>query len=48
MSDNETICAIATALNDSGISIIRISGRNALEAADRIFHKKMAFILLKM
>jgi tRNA modification GTPase len=47
MSDNETICAIATALNDSGISIIRISGRNALEAADRIFHKKNGIHFIK-
>lgn len=34
---NETIAAIATAMSDSGIGIIRISGDNAIEVADRIF-----------
>ena len=33
----DTICAIATALSDSGIGIIRISGSDAIEIADRIY-----------
>jgi tRNA modification GTPase len=33
----ETIAAIATPLGDGGISIIRISGKSAIEVADRIF-----------
>ena len=33
----DTIAAIATALSDSGIGIIRISGPDAVEVADRIF-----------
>ena len=32
----ETIAAIATSLSESGISIIRISGEQALEVADKI------------
>lgn len=35
--DNPTIAAIATALSNSGISIIRISGDDAFSIADRIF-----------
>ena len=34
---NDTICAIATALSPSGISIIRVSGPDALKAVDSIF-----------
>lgn len=34
---NDTICAIATALSNSGISIIRVSGQNAVEIVDSIF-----------
>lgn len=33
----DTIAAIATALTDSGIGIIRISGSDSIEIADRIF-----------
>lgn len=33
----DTIAAIATAMSDSGIGIIRISGPEAVEVADRIF-----------
>ena len=33
----DTIAAIATALSDSGIGIIRISGPEAVTVADRIF-----------
>ena len=36
----DTIAAIATALSPSGISIIRISGEDAIEVADRIFLSK--------
>ena len=34
---NETIAAIATALSDSGIGIVRISGENAIYIIDNIF-----------
>lgn len=34
---NETIAAIATALSDSGIGIVRISGENAIYIVDGIF-----------
>lgn len=34
---NDTICAIATALSNSGISIIRVSGQDAVEIVDSIF-----------
>ncbi len=36
----DTIAAIATALSDSGIGIIRISGEEAIFVADRIFRNK--------
>lgn len=36
----DTIAAIATALSPSGIGIIRISGEEAVNAADRIFRAK--------
>lgn len=36
----ETIAAIATSLSESGISIIRISGNEALEVADRMIMTK--------
>ncbi len=35
--ENETIAAIATALSDSGIGIVRISGENAIYIVDSIF-----------
>ena len=34
---NDTIAAIATAMSDSGIGIVRISGDEAIEVADKIF-----------
>lgn len=37
---SDTIAAIATALSDSGIGIIRISGPDALEVADKVFQTK--------
>lgn len=36
----DTIAAIATGLSASGISVIRISGEDALDIIDRIFYKK--------
>ena len=36
---SDTIAAIATALSPSGIGIIRISGENSIDVADRIFVK---------
>lgn len=40
MRETDTIAAIATAPGNSGISIIRISGEEAIPVADRIFQKK--------
>jgi len=37
---SDTIAAIATAVSDSGIGIIRISGDSAVEVADKIYHAK--------
>ncbi len=37
MTPNDTIAAIATAPGESGISIVRISGPDALNIADRVF-----------
>lgn len=36
----DTIAAIATAMSNSGIGIVRISGDEALEVADRVFRPK--------
>ena len=36
----DTIAAIATALSDSGIGIIRVSGDEAVEIIDRIYRNK--------
>ena len=33
----DTIAAIATAMSEAGISIVRISGENAIPAADAVF-----------
>ena len=45
MKQNETISAIATATGSAGIGIIRLSGKTAIEIADKIFcaanHKKL-------
>ena len=40
MYQSDTICAIATSMNSSGIGIIRISGENAISFADSIFRGK--------
>lgn len=37
MKNGDTIAAIATGLTDSGIGIVRISGKNAIEVGDRLF-----------
>ncbi len=36
----DTIAAIATAMGESGIGIVRLSGREALSIADKIFYSK--------
>lgn len=38
--ETDTIAAIATAMNDSGIGIVRISGEGSLEVLSRIFRPK--------
>ena len=43
----DTIAAIATALSEAGIGIIRISGEEAIETADRIFRTKSGKKILK-
>ncbi len=43
----DTIAAIATALSESGIGIIRISGEEAIETADRIFRTRSGKKILK-
>ena len=40
MKENSTIAASATALSPAGISIIRISGPQALDVIDRIYRTK--------
>lgn len=40
ISDNNTIVAIATALNNSGISIIRLSGEDSISIIHKIFKPK--------
>ena len=37
---SDTVAAIATALSDSGIGIIRVSGPEAVEISDRVFVNK--------
>ncbi len=37
---DDTIAAISTPIGESGIGIVRLSGRNALEIADSIFLSK--------
>ena len=36
MNQNDTITAISTGLSEAGISIVRISGRQAFEIADKV------------
>ena len=40
MMKKETIAAISTAMNDSGIGVIRISGEDALQIVDKIYRSK--------
>jgi len=40
MASNDTIAAISTALSNSGISIIRVSGDNAISLIDKIYKGK--------
>ena len=40
MKRTDTIAAIATALGESGIGIIRISGEDAVSIADKIYSGK--------
>ena len=39
MSDSDTIAAISTALGNSGINIIRISGEDTFDIIEKIFKK---------
>lgn len=43
----DTIAAIATAMSDSGIGIIRISGREAVDACNNIFRTKSGKMKIK-
>lgn len=47
MYENETIAAIATGLTDSGIGIIRISGKNAVEVVNCLFQSPSGKEILK-
>ena len=38
--DHDTIAAISSAVSESGIGIIRISGSEAIRTADKIFRSK--------
>ncbi len=48
MKEFDTIAAIATALGEGGISIIRVSGDKALEIVDKIFKAKNGVNILEM
>lgn len=39
--NNDTIAAISTAIGESGIGVIRLSGRKAIEISGKIFHSPM-------
>ena len=41
MMTSDTIAAIATALTNSGIGIIRVSGNEAFDIVDRIFRLRI-------
>ena len=38
---NDTIAAIATGMGNAGVGIIRISGKNAVEVASKVFRRQM-------
>ena len=40
MYKSDTICAIATGMGRSAIGMIRVSGPDAIEICDKIFHGK--------
>ncbi len=40
MSDRDTICAVSTPIGEGGIGIIRISGRDAVAVASKVFRPK--------
>ena len=40
MKNEDTICAISTPIGEGGIGIIRISGKDAISIADKIFFSK--------
>ena len=44
---NDTISAIVTGLTDSGVGIIRISGKNAIEIGDNLFRAPSGNRVLK-
>lgn len=48
MKEFDTIAAIATAIGEGGISIIRVSGDKALQIVDRIFKSKNGASILDM
>lgn len=48
MKEFDTIAAIATAIGEGGISIIRVSGDNALQIVDKIFKSKNGTGILDM
>ncbi len=47
MIDKTTICAIATAIGSGAISVIRLSGENAVNICDKIFHSVKSNKVLK-
>ena len=44
MYQSDTICAIATAMNSSGIGIIRVSGEESINIVDSIFRGKKKLV----
>eukprot|EP00831_Metopus_contortus_P019669 TRINITY_DN18555_c0_g1_i5.p2 TRINITY_DN18555_c0_g1~~TRINITY_DN18555_c0_g1_i5.p2 ORF type:complete len:186 (-),score=33.71 TRINITY_DN18555_c0_g1_i5:23-580(-) len=48
MNEFDTICAIATPVGEGGISIIRISGKDSLNIASKIFKPKNKKDITKM
>ena len=48
MKEFDTICAIATALGEGGIAIIRISGDKSLDIISKIFKPKSKIDIKQM
>ncbi len=44
MNDQDTICAVSTPPGEGGIGIIRVSGKNAVRLASRIFRPKSGIV----